>query len=515
MQNKIDQQAWPFVQAARILERVDNKVPKKGYVLFETGYGPSGLPHIGTFSEVARTSMVMHALKVIAPHIPSKLVCFSDDMDGLRKVPTNIPNQEMIAKYINMPLSRIPDPFQECKSYGEYMNNKLKSFLDKFEFEYEFMSATECYAQGLLNDVLTTVARHYDQIMQVMLATLREERQQTYSPFLPICPETGQVLQVPISKVNIDTSTIEYTFNSKKYEISFLNGCCKLQWKPDFAARWAAFDVDYEMYGKEHRPNFELYSKLCRVMGGNPPVQYFYELFLDEQGGKISKSSGNGITIDKWLKYATVESLALFIYKSPEKAKRLSFDTIPQMVDEYISYNAKYHASQDLDEQRKNPVYHVHKGQVPIIDTGGLTFALLINLVSTCNTPNKEVVWGFVSKYTACKSAYLDSLIDYALEYYADFVHGTKNFARPSDQQKVMLQDIKGMLLSLQEIDAQHIQNGLYEIGKRYGYENLGEFFSDLYKILLGQASGPRIGSFIALLGIEKTCGLIDEAINV
>jgi lysyl-tRNA synthetase class 1 len=511
--------AWPFLEAQRILEHINYKTPEKGYVLFESGYGPSGLPHIGTFGEVARTTMVREAFKQISD-IPTRLFCFSDDMDGLRKVPDNLPNPAMLAANLNKPLTSIPDPFCETASYGHYMNAKLRSFLDRFGFEYEFFSATECYKNGMFDSILLLALEKYDEIMDLMLPTFRAERQATYSPFMPICPVTGQVLQVPIEKVNASAGTVVYKDTEGKFvEVPVIGGNCKLQWKPDFGMRWASLGVDYEMYGKDHMPNAEIYSSICRILGGKAPVQFFYELFLNEEGQKISKSKGNGITVDEWLTYAPLESMSLFMYQSPSKAKRLYFDVIPKNVDEYITFNKKYHAEEDIVKKLANPAYHIHHGKVPELQTFGLTFALLLNLASACNPEDKSVLWGFISKYAPeanpSSAPYLDHLADYAVSYYNDFIKANKTFMAPTQDHKKILQSVITFIEGLpEETTAEEIQNGIYAIGTDAGYENLRDFFKDLYQILLGQTEGPRLGSFIALFGIENTKKLIEEKIG-
>lgn len=515
----IASRAWPFVEAQRILNHIGNKTPKKGYVLFESGYGPSGLPHIGTFGEVARTTMVRNAFHKISD-IPTRLFCFSDDMDGLRKVPENIPNPHMLKAHMHKPLTDIPDPFEEKESYGHYMNAKLRSFLDKFGFEYEFYSATECYKSGMFDEALLGVLEKYDEVMALMLPTLGEERQATYSPFLPICPKTGQVLQVPILEVKRDSGSIIYKDESNELiEVPVTRGHCKLQWKPDFAMRWACLNVDFEMYGKDHRPNANLYSNICSTLGGKPPVQFFYEHFLGEDGAKISKSKGNGITVDEWLKYAPTESMSLFMYQSPTKAKRLYFDIIPKNVDDYINLNKAYHEEIDIQKRLANPLYHIHNGEVPKIDVCGISFALLLNLVSACNAEDKRVLWGFISKYVPeanpTNAPYLDHLTDYAVRYYHDFVKTTKSFLQPKEKHIVILNQILELLDNLPDsATAEEIQNGIYAIGRTAGYENLRDFFKDIYHILLGQTEGPRLGSFIALFGISNTKSLIKTKLN-
>ncbi|MCC8418446.1 MAG: lysine--tRNA ligase [Rickettsia endosymbiont of Glossina mortisans submortisans] len=514
-EDAIKSNAWPFVEVKKILDSLNGKVPEKNYVLFETGYGPSGLPHIGTFGESARMVMVQKAFEQLSD-IPTKLICFSDDMDGLRKVPSNIPNPEMVAGYMDMPLTSIPDPFGECESYGHYMNAKLRSFLDKFGFEYEFYSSTNCYKAGMFDEMLIRVLEKYDEIMELMLPTFREERKATYSPFMPICPKTGKVLQIPIEKWDAKAGTVTYKDEDGNYvEVPVTGGHCKLQWKPDFGMRWAALKVDYEMYGKDHLANARLYSEICRILGGKPPVQLCYELFLDENGEKISKSKGNSISVDDWLKYAPVESMALFMYQNPTRAKRLFFDVIPKNVDEYITFNQKYHLEEDRAKRFANPVYHIHHGNVPKIETFGITYALLLNLTSVCNPSDKSVLWGFISKYepktTPNTSPYLDHLAEFAIRYYNDFIKAHKSYLAPSEKHKVILQDILDMLSSISDqTEAEVIQKAIYDIGMKAGYENLRDYFKDLYQILLGQSEGPRLGTFIKLYGIKETMKLVE-----
>ncbi len=513
--------SWPFQQAKIIYNYIGGKLPEKGYVLFETGYGPSGLPHIGTFAEVMRTTLVRKAFEKICD-IPTKLICFSDDMDGLRKVPSNLPNQEMIAQNLGKPLTDIPDPFNEHKSFGDYMNNKLCSFLDKFGFEYEFCSATNYYKTGKFDEMMLKVIQKYDDIMDLMLPTFREERRATYSPFMPICPETGIVLQVPIKEINKSSGTVIYQdLNGKDVEVPVTGGSCKLQWKPDFGMRWASLDVDYEMYGKDHQPNAEIYTKICHILGGKAPVQYFYELFLDADGAKISKSKGNSISVDEWMHYAPLESMALYMYQSPSKAKRLYFDVIPKNVDEYLAFNKKYH-EEDIAKKIANPAFHIHDGQVPELETFGISFSLLLNLASVCNPDDKSVLWGFISKYAEGANSenapYLDHMTEFAVTYYNDFVKNTKNYLKPTQKHKELLAHILELLETVSpDITSEELQNEIYRIGREEaienGYENLRDFFKDIYQILLGQISGPRLGSFFKLYGVNATCKLIKEKI--
>jgi lysyl-tRNA synthetase class 1 len=512
--------AWPFVEARRILDDIGHKTPAKGYVLFETGYGPSGLPHIGTFGEVARTTMVLNAFKTISD-IPTRLFCFSDDIDGLRKVPSNLPNQDLIRKHLHEPLTSVPDPFGEKESFGHYMNAKLCSFLDTFGFSYEFQSATEYYHSGKFDEYLIKVLEHYDEIMNIMLPTLGEERQATYSPFLPICKKTNHVLQVKVEEIDAKKATIKYIDpeTGEMVETLVTGGSCKLQWKPDFGMRWAALDVNYEIYGKDHLPNGPIYTKIAKALGSNGPTQFFYELFLDQDGKKISKSSGNGIGVEEWLKYAPVESMSLFMYQNPIRAKRLYFDVIPKNVDEYLTFVEKYHTEEDMAKRLANPAYHIHNGSVPKIDMHGLSFALLLNLASVCNPDSKDILWAFISRYApganAENSPYLDKLAMHAVRYYNDFVKSTKQYKKPDEREVVTLQKISELLSTIPSSSSpEEIQKNIYDIGMEAGYENLRDYFQMLYEVLLGQSQGPRFGSFVALYGIENSKKLIDIVLS-
>jgi len=510
--------AWPFEEARKLLERL--KRTGKKDVLFETGYGPSGLPHIGTFGEVARTTMVRHAFSTMSD-VPTRLICFSDDMDGLRKIPDNIPNQDLIRPHLNKPLTKVPDPFGKFESFGHHNNAMLRDFLDRFGFEYEFRSASECYASGIFDKALLRVLERYDEVMAIMLPSLREERQKTYSPFLPVSPDTGEVLQVPIEERKLDAGTIVYRdpHTQKLVEVPVTGGHCKLQWKADWAMRWYALGVDYEMSGKDLIDSVKLSSKICSALGAEPPEGFNYELFLDEKGQKISKSKGNGLTIEEWLRYASPESLQLYMFQAPRKAKRLYFDVIPKAVDDYYTFLSKFEG-QDTQEQLSNPVWHIHSGKPPQA-TMPVSFSLLLNLVSASNAEDKEVLWGFIRRYAPDASPSsqpeLDRLAGYAIHYFHDFVKPTKQFRAPTDMERAALLDLKTRLDGLPssaELDAETIQDIVYEVGKQGGFENLRDWFKALYEVLLGQPQGPRFGSFIALYGVRETSRLIDDALQ-
>ena len=517
----MNSKAWPFEEARRVLKRYEKAPPEKGFVLFETGYGPSGLPHIGTFGEVARTTMIKHAFEAISD-LPTKLVCFSDDLDGMRKVPTNVPNQEMLREHEQKPLTSVPDPFEEFESFGHHNNAMLRRFLDTFGFEYEFYSATEFYKSGQFDEVLKRAVERYDDIMKVMLKSLREERQQTYSIFLPIHPETGRVLYVPMKEVNAQDYTITFDDpDGREWTLPVTGGNVKLQWKPDFGARWAALDVDFEMYGKDHSTNTPIYDRICEILGGKKPEHFTYELFLDANGEKISKSKGNGLSIDEWLTYASTESLAYFMFLKPKTAKRLWWDVIPKMVDEYHQQLRAY-PDQDIDQQVNNPVWHIHGGNPPESKMV-VPFAMLLNLASVAGATDKEGLWGFIKRYapeaTPETHPDLDQAAGFAVRYFHDFVAPERQFRLPSDQERAAMEDLVARLAALPDQDlhltfadadpSEALQTMVFAVGKEHGFENLREWFQALYEVLLGASQGPRFGGFIALYGVKETIALI------
>ncbi len=509
--------AWPFDEARNLLARIGGKTPEKGYVLFETGYGPSGLPHIGTFGEVVRTSMVRRAFQEISD-IPTKLYCFSDDMDGLRKVPDNVPNKEMLTENLGRALTSIPDPFGEYESFGHHNNARLRGFLDSFGFDYEFQSSTELYKSGRFDDALRKILHQYDDIQKIMLPSLGPERRETYSPFMPVCPKTGQVLQVPILERHANQGTVVYKdADGELVEVPVTGGQCKLQWKPDWAMRWYALDVDYEMSGKDLMDSVKLGGRITKALGGKPPGGFTYELFLDEKGEKISKSKGNGLSVEEWLQYAPQESLALFMYQKPKTAKRLYFDAIPRMVDDYLTFAGKL-ADEEPARKLENPAWHIHGGKAPSASSP-LSFGILLNLAGVCNTEDSEVLWGFVGRYvpeaTPENTPFLDSMIGYAIRYYQDFVKPTKSYRAPDDKERAAMEDLLAQLKELSaESSPEEIQTLVYEIGKTHGFENLRDWFRALYEVLLGQSQGPRLGSFFALYGREESCRLIRRALD-
>ena len=509
--------AWPFVEAKKILKERKKNIENKGKIILQTGYGPSGLPHIGTFGEVARTSMVVNALNQLTD-IPKEIITFSDDMDGLRKVPENIPNKEKLQKNLHKPLTQVPDPFEKYNSFGEHNNEMLKKFLDKFNFNYLFKSSTDLYKSGKFNSTLKVILENYQGIMDIIIPTLGKERQKTYSPFLPICPETGMVLEIPVLEIDKSNYKIIFDNKGKKLERSILDGNCKLQWKVDWAMRWYALDVDFEMYGKDLIESAILSTKIIRLLGKQNPSGFAYELFLDEKGEKISKSKGNGITIDEWLNYASPESLSLFMYQNPKRAKKLYREIVPKAVDEYLDFIEKGKNQNEL-QKLMNPVWHVHNGEMPN-ENLIMSFSMLLNLVETSNADTKELLWKFVKKYKKDISEdnhpIFDKLVQYAIQYFNDVVSLKKIYKKPNDKEKIALEALIKVLEKCDDsMQPEDIQTNIYTVGKENGYkENLREWFKLIYEVVFGDENGPRMGFFISFFGVNETKKLIKDKIN-
>lgn len=518
----MDAKSWPFQEAQKVLKRVGDKVPEKGYVLFETGYGPSGLPHIGTFGEVCRTTMVMHAFRALSD-MPAKIICFSDDMDGFRKVPTNVPNQDMLAEHLGEPLTIVPDPFEKFESFAHHNNAKLCEFLDSFGFEYEFMSSTEQYKSGVFDAALLKMLEKHEDVKKAVIPILGPERAATYSPFLPISPKSGKVLQVPIIEVKPDAGTVVFEDeDGTKTEIPVTGGHCKAQWRADWALRWYAMDVDYEMAGEDLISSADVAGKITSLLGGSKPAGFHYKLFLDEHNQKISKSKGNGITVEEWLRYAPNESLAYYMYQRPTSGKKLYFDVIPKAVDEYLAFATKFREG-DLDDKAalQNAAWYIHGGDKDKAGVSPISFALLLNLASAANAHSKDVLWGFIKRYapeaTPENSPFLDHLTQFAVRYYEDFVRPAKEYRMPDDRERAALEDMaKRIEIADADADAETLQTEVFSAGKENGYDKseLREWFSAIYEVLLGEKQGPRFGSFIELYGQAETVALIREALD-
>ncbi len=509
--------SWPFVEAKKILKERKEQIQKKGKIILQTGYGPSGLPHIGTFGEVARTTMVVNALNHITD-IPKEIITFSDDMDGLRKVPDNIPNQKILENNLHKPLTKIPDPFGKYKSFGEHNNEMLKKFLDEFNFNYSFKSSSKLYQSGYFNDTLKLILKNYRNIMEIIIPTLGKERQKTYSPFLPICPKTGNVLEIPVVEIDEKNSKIIFDNKNEKLEKSILDGNCKLQWKVDWAMRWYALDVDFEMYGKDLIESAILSTKIIKVLGGFNPSGFAYELFLDAKGEKISKSKGNGITIEQWLKYASPESLSLFMYQNPKRAKKLYREIVPKAVDEYLDFIEKGKKQNNL-QKLLNPVWHVHNGKIPNEEII-MSFSMLLNLVQSSNSSSKDVLWKFIKKskknINEKDFPIFSNLIVYAIKYFDEVVRINKKYKIPNKQEHAAL---KNLIFTLEkctsDMQPEDIQTKIYTVGKENGYEeNLRDWFKLIYEVVFGDENGPRMGFFISFFGLNETISLIKNKIK-
>jgi len=504
--------AWPFVEAKKMLRERKSYIEKKGKITLQTGYGPSGLPHIGTFGEVARTSMMVNALKYLTD-LPTEIITFSDDMDGLRKVPENVPQKEILEKNLHKPLTKVPDPFNKYQSFGEHNNEMLKKFLDSFNFKYHFKSSTDLYKSGFFNSSLEVILKKYEEVMNIILPTLGKERQKTYSPFLPICPETQHVLEIPVKEIDRKNLKIIFDNNGKLLEKSILDGNCKLQWKVDWAMRWYALDVDFEMYGKDLIESAILSNKIIKLIGKSNPSGFAYELFLDEKGEKISKSKGNGITIDEWLNYASPESLSLFMYQNPKRAKKLYKEIVPKAVDEYLDFIEKA-KSQDELQLLMNPVWHVHNSEIPK-ENMIMTFSMLLNLVETSNADNKDLLWKFVKKYKINISEkdhpIFDKLVGYAIKYFNDVIKLGKEYKKPNKNEKMALEAlIKTLDKCNDKMTPEDIQTLIYSTGKENGYsDNLRDWFKLIYEVVFGDENGPRMGFFISFFGVQETKDLI------
>ena len=509
--------AWPFVEAKKMLRERKSIIEKKGKITLQTGYGPSGLPHIGTFGEVARTSMIVNALNHLTD-LPKEIITFSDDMDGLRKVPDNVPQKELLEKNLHKPLTQVPDPFDKYKSFGEHNNERLKSFLDSFNFKYIFKSSTSLYQSGFFNSSLQLILEKYDDIMNIILPTLGKERQKTYSPFLPICPDSGHVLEIPVKEIIKTKSKIIFDNKGKELEISILDGNCKLQWKVDWAMRWYALDVDFEMYGKDLIESAILSSKIVKLLGKTNPSGFAYELFLDEKGEKISKSKGNGITINQWLEYASPQSLSLYMYQNPKRAKKLYKEIVAKAVDEYLEFIDKAKSQNEL-QLLMNPVWHVHNSIIPKEKTI-MSFSMLLNLVETSNADSKELLWKFVKKYKKDISEkdypIFDNLVGYAIKYFNDVIKSQKKYKKPNSEEKLALEALVKILGKCNDdMKPEDIQTLIYSTGKENGYsENLRDWFKLIYEVVFGDENGPRIGFFISFFGVKETKDLIMNKIK-
>lgn len=521
---------WPFIEAKKIIVRA--KAMSKSEVLLSSGYGPSGFPHIGTFGENKRLEMIIKALKYLDDSLKVKLIVISDDMDGFRKIPDNIDNREMLIEHLHKPLTDVPDPYGKYESYAHYMNASLISFLNRFmECDFEFISSTDNYKKGVYDEKLILALHKYDKIMKIMLPSLGTERQQTYSPFLPKCQKTGKILQVKLERVNIDTNSISFIDEfGEEQTVSVTGGNCKLQWKPDWGMRWAALGVDYEAHGADLQPSTVLSSKICNVLGGKVPELFRYELFLDAEGKKISKSKGNGLSIEQWIRYSSSDTLALFMYQHPNKVKKLSFHVIPKVTDDYLQFLSSY-----SDGDISNPVWFIHYNTIPKYSCHDITFNLLLNLAKACNPESDVVLWKYIEKYgfNTENKELLSNMVVSVMNYYEDFIKNNKTYLKPDDSHRNALIELRNRILLLDDscdaksindvvvsedmvFSSNNLQQIVYDVGKNFGYDkkNMKEWFFILYKVLLGTEEGPRIGSFFMFYGKKEVLLLIESSLN-
>ncbi len=524
-------EAWPYREAREILDHLERAEKRDGKskdkpVLFETGFGPSGLPHVGTFSEVARTNWVRRAFAQLSDR-PTRLLAFSDDMDGLRKVPDNIPNADMVQQHLGKPLCDIPDPFGEEESFSGYMNAKLRSFLDSFGFDYEFISSKDKYRSGEFNSGLLRILECYDEVRNVIVPTLRKPSREDWSPFFPVCENCGKVNNTRVTDTHPEDGTISYVCDQSfrgsqacghESTVPVTDGHVKVGWKVDWALRWYVLGVDYEMYGKDLIDSAALSAEIVRVLGGEPPAGMFYEMFLDENGAKISKSKGTGLSIDEWMQYGPLESLSWFIFKRPEKAKKLFFEVIPRSTDQYLEALSEYGQTDDQTALLDNPIHFIEADRIDAgedVDYGcGISYSVLLNLVSVLNTDDKDMIWDYLRRYDENvddDAEILEGLIERALNYYRDYVLPTKEYQAPDDEEILVgVNQLREFLANYDGDDPEEIQSATYRAGKDNDIK-LGKWFKAMYRMLLGQDRGPRLGTFIHLYGVKETLELIDR----
>ena len=519
--------SWPFEQARALLRALiakrlhaDVKVAHEHLragriaevvallgtapVVFETGYGPSGPPHIGTFAEVVRTSWVRRAFEELTG-MSTLLVAFSDDYDGFRRVPDGMPDS--MNEHLGYALTTVPDPFGEHQSFGDRNNALLRGFLDRFHFtDIDFVSSTESYQSGVFDETLLKVWDNYQAIMDVMIPTLGAERAATYSPFMPL-DALGRVLQVPV-RLGQERGTIVYESPTGTVLSRVTGGEAKLQWKIDWAMRWAALGIDYEMHGKDLIESQQISSKVCRILGVEPPLTYFYELFLDAEGQKISKSKGNGLSMEDFLSYTIPPALEHFMFGSPRSASRLHHGVIGRSTDDYLKALKAYPALGDR-QRLDSPVWHIHRGNPPIHETD-ISYGLLINLATVTAAPSGDVLtrhMGGLDDLSESDSVLVQSMIDGAVAYVGD--HVERSVRSPTPMEETALSDLATRLEAMEDVSAEDYQTVVYQVGKDHGFDPLRSWFQCLYEVLLGSSDGPRFGNFIAAYGRRETIDLI------
>ena len=523
--NAAGAELWPNEEARRLAERVATYEPARP-VIFQSGFGPSGLPHLGTMAEILRPSFVRKAFHLIEPARPSRLIVFIDDLDGLRKVPENVPNREDVEQYLGIPVSRIPDPFGCCASFADHMIGQLGGFLAPVEVEYELVRAGEMYSSGRFDEGLKLILEKHAEIIAIIAPTLRPENRAGWSPFMPICPKCGQVVERAVTAYHPERASIEFTCEKSaggtlgcgfRGEQSVLGGMAKVQWKVDWALRWYVLKVDYELYGKDLTDSARLSGQILRVMGARPPLGFPFEMFLDEEGHKVSKSVGRGVTVDQWTRYAPIEVLKMFLLLNPRRARKLFLEAIPQYVDEYLDAMREYAAASE-EQRRGSALEYVIQSTTPRRFNSTLSFGLMMNLVAALGSSDRDFIWRYIVRYDASIAGDPETekmgraLMECALNFYRDFIEPTKKIYAPTEVERAQLKALAAYLRDSQDASAEEIEKKIYDLG-RENYDKPGKIFPLLYRSILGQERGPRLGAFIRLATPARVAELLDATI--
>ncbi len=539
MAERTELDLWPYEEARRLAERVSSYPPERA-VIFESGFGPSGLPHLGTMGEVLRPAYVQHAFQVLGQVLeeadsssaayrrPSRLVVFIDDMDGLRKVPESIPNREASAAFLGQPVSRIPDPFGECHpSFAAHMIALLEKFLEPVEVSYELMRSSEMYASGRFDDALKLILEKHAEIIRIVTPTLREENRAGWSPVMPLCPACGQINSTLVTAYHPERATVEFSCERSfggshgcgfRGEQSVLGGKAKVQWKVDWALRWYMLSVDYELYGKDLIDSARLSGQILRLLGGRPPLGFAFEMYLDEEGHKVSKSIGRGVGVEQWRRYAPIEVLKYFLILNPRRARKLFLESIPQYTDEYLDALRAWGAA-DRRARRNSPLEFVLQSQSARRFNSTLSFGLVMNLVAALGSSERELIWRYLVHYDPAIEGDADTmkltreLMECALNFYRDFIEPAKFHYTPSDGEREQLRALSAWLAQNGEAGAEDIEKAIYELGRQH-YDKPGKIFPLLYRVILGQERGPRLGAFIRLTTPARVAAIVDARLD-
>ena len=523
---------WPYEEARKVAERVARYEAGRP-AIFQSGFGPSGMPHLGTMAELLRPSYVRKAFERLAqsgsiePARPARLIVFIDDMDGLRKVPENIPNRETTSFHLGEPVSRIPDPFGDCHpSFSEHMLSLLEKFLAPVEIEFELIKSTEMYGSGQFDEALKLILARHQQIIEIIAPTLREENRAGWSPVMPVCPSCGQVNSTLVTGYHPERASVEFSCEKNiggskscgfKGEQSVLGGKAKVGWKVDWALRWYALKVDYELYGKDLIDSARLSGQILKVLGGKPPLGFPFEMFLDEEGHKVSKSVGRGVTVDQWTRYAPIEVLKYFLLVNPRRARKLFLEAIPQYVDDYLDALRAYAAAPE-NERGNLPIDLVIQRTTPRRFDSELTFGMIMNLVSALGTGDRDLIWNYLTGYDPRIAGNPDTermgktLMECALNVYADFIEPTKKRYLPEANERDQLRALMEFLVGNSGATAEEIEKKIYDLG-RENYDKPGKIFPLLYRVLLGQERGPRLGAFIKLATPQRMIEILNNSL--